>query len=166
MSAGPIARGLARLSDRERRLLGLLALVVVPVAVVFLAVMPMLGAKDRAVQSVKQAEVSRDWVADQVRSFPANAEEMSGGDGAPAVALSLSEIEESLVSAGLRDAVRQLSDRPEGGIDLGFDAVPFGVMGDWLTGIAPVWGYDVQAFRIEAATPGLVNASFELVVAQ
>jgi len=48
---GGLAYLLAQLSDRERLLLALMALVAVPLAVVFLGVMPMLDARDKAEQA-------------------------------------------------------------------------------------------------------------------
>ncbi len=166
MSAGALAKGLARLSERERLLIGLLTLVAVPLAIVFLVVLPLIGARQEAAADLRDAEEMRNWVSEQVREFPANAGELGSEAAGIAAAFSLSEVEESLVGAGVREAVSQLSDREGGGMDLSFDAVAFAPLGAWLDDISPIWGLDITAFRIEAVSPGLVSARFTLEPAQ
>jgi type II secretory pathway component PulM len=152
---------LAQLSERERWLLVILGAVVVPVAVVTLAVLPMLDARDAARAEARAALGLRDWVAEQVRNFPqeAVAEAPIGADNPP---IGLSGLEDSLRRVGLRDQVTQLANRADGGVDLALEAAEFALLGDWLDAMVPLWGYDLAGFRIEAADPGLVNAEFLL----
>ena len=158
---GGLAYALAQLSDRERVLLFLLAIVIVPVAVIFLAVMPLMETRDRANDQLRESKALLVWVSDQVRLMPAEVAGNAAETGASAV-IGLSGIEESLVTAGLREQVSKLSDRTDGGVDLSLEAAPFEQLSAWLTQMSPTWGYALSAFRIEAATPGLVNANFEL----
>lgn len=158
----PLVYALARLAPRERWLLGLLGAVFVPVAVVFLGLMPLLDARNAAQNAASEAEALLDWVVDQVRGLPA--------DGAATISQSetqapigISAIEQSLVQAGLRDQVTDLTNRDEGGVDLALEGVEFEVLTGWLAGVSPDWGYQIAEFRIErGAESGLVRATFEL----
>ena len=160
--SGGLAYALARLSDRERALLLLLGAVVVPVALVFLVVMPMVEARDRAARGLDEAQAMRTWVAQQIRALPPESVESGTTSLAPSEPIGITGIEESLVRIDLRDFVTQLANRDSGGIDLTLEAAPFDRLGDWLLAMAPRWGYEVTGFRIDATDPGLVNAAFEL----
>ena len=140
----------------------LLLVVVAPIAVTILAVLPIMEARDSAAHALSTAQQTRDWVAGQVRAYPANADDVAGGGVPEVIAFSLSEIEESLIGGGLRDVVSQLSDRDDGGIDLAFDNAPFDLLGAWLDSAQSEWGHDIRSFRIDAVSPGLVNARLEL----
>ena len=160
--SGGLAYALARLSDRERGLLLLLGAVVVPVAIAFLVVMPLIEARDRAARSLSEAEAMRVWVAEQVKLLPPESVGEATTSLQPAEPIGITGIEESLVRIDLRDFVTQLANRDRGGVDLTLENAPFDRLGDWLLAMAPRWGYEVSAFRIDATDPGLVNASFEL----
>ena len=164
MKAGRLTYALAQLSERERTLLFLLTAVALPIAIVFLAALPLMEARDKARGAAEEAEALLGWVSDQVRALPADSASVSEA-GSTSDAIGITGIEESLVRYGLRNQVSQLSNRSEGGIDVALEAAPFDALSDWLTGTAPDWGYEIGAFRIEAADPGLVNATFELEVA-
>jgi len=162
MTGNRLIYALARLSDRERALLLVLGAVFVPLALVFFAVLPMMQARDAARDAAAEAEAVRNWVADQVRLLPAEGQ-ATGTPGVLAAPIGISAIEQSLLRAGLRDRVADLSNRSGGGVDLAFDAVEFQGLAAWLQDITPDWGYRIAAFRFEqGAGPGLVRASFEL----
>jgi len=161
MKSGGLVYALAQRSERERGLLLVLGVVVVPLAVVFLAVLPMMQARDAARLEAFEAGAMLGWVSEQVRALPAEGT-ADAVDRAGAEPIGISGIEESLVRDGLRGQVSQLSNRADDGVDLALDGAPFAVLGDWLQAMVPVWGYSIAAFRIEAASPGLVNATFEL----
>ncbi len=164
MTRGGLVYALAQLSERERLLLLLLGVVVVPVAVVFLAVLPMLEARDEARADAREAAALLAWVSDQVRALPAEGAAPGTAFGAEAEPIGISGIEESLVRIDLRPHVSQLANRSAGGVEVALDEAPFDRLGDWLTAMAPVWGYEIASFRIEAASAGLVNATFDLAV--
>jgi len=87
---------LALLSARERVLLGLLAGVVLPVAVAFLVVLPMQAEREAARVAALEARVLRDWVAGQVAQLPPEglAASVEAVASAP---IGISGIEQSLV---------------------------------------------------------------------
>lgn len=158
---GPLVYALARLSERERWLLGLLALVFVPAALVIAVALPLIEARDAARAERADAVALRDWVADQVRTMPAEGAQIDASADTPQP-IGISAIEQSLVDAGLRAQVTDLSNRDDGGVDLALDAVPFEALTAWLARVSPGWGYRIAAFRIDRDEPGLVRASFDL----
>lgn len=164
--SGGLAYALARLSDRERILLLLLCAVVVPVALVALVAMPLIDARDRTARDLGEAHAVRAWVAQQITLLPPE-NVQSGATGVQASEpMGITGIEESLVRIELRDFVTQLANREDGGVDLTLEGAPFDRLGDWLLAMSPRWGYNLDAFRIDATDPGLVNATFELEPAQ
>ena len=157
---------LAQLSERERALLLVLVMVVVPLGVAFLGVIPLLQAREAARLSAFEAKAMLGWVAEQVETLPA--EGLASNDvSQPPEPIGISGIEQTLVRDGLRDRVSQLSNRAGGGVNLDFDAIPFDQLTAWLAGTTPNWGYRIASFRIER-TPdaGLVAAAFELEARQ
>lgn len=166
MKAGRTIYALAQLSERERLLLLVLGVIVIPLAVVFLAVMPLLEARNSARAEADRAHALLEWVSEQVRAMPADGAEAAAPLGTGAEPIGISGIEESLVRVDLRPHVSQLSNRAEGGVDLTLEGAPFGLLGDWLLAMVPVWGYELAAFRLETVSPGIVNASFELEAAR
>lgn len=166
MKSGRIIYALAQMSERERLLLLLLGAVVVPLAVIFLAVLPLTQARDGARNQASEAAAMLDWVAGQVRALPAEGVDARLTSEATAGPIGISGIEDSLVRSGLRARITELSDRPEGGIGLALEGASFDVLGAWLQEMTPVWGYRFASFRIEAAEPGLINAVFELEAAR
>jgi len=161
VKAGRMVFALAQLSERERLLLLLLGLIVVPLAVIFLAVIPLIDARDAARGRAESATAMLDWVADQVRALPAETAAVVESDST-VDPIGISDLEESLVNWGLRENVSLLSNRVEGGVDLALDAARFDDLGNWLLTMMPDWGYQVTAFRIETVSDGIVNATFEL----
>ncbi len=156
---------LAQRSDRERWLLAVLVAVVLPLALVFFAALPLRETRDEARRAHAEARAMLDWVSGQVRALPAEGA-ATPSPAAAAEPIGISALEQSLVQAGLRGLVADLSNRDDGGIDLAFDAVPFADLAGWLAAVDKDWGYAIAGFRIERDAPGLVRASFELVEPQ
>ena len=166
MKAGRLIYALAQLSERERVLLLLLSVVAIPVAVMFLAVLPLLEARDVARRTAFEADAMLVWVSGQVRALPAEGNTSERPTAVTADPIGISGIEDSLVRIGLRTQVSQLANRSEGGVELSLEAAPFDMLGDWLAAMTPVWGYAIAAFRVETVSAGLVNATFELEAAE
>ncbi|MDJ0827630.1 MAG: type II secretion system protein GspM [Rhodobacter sp.] len=156
---------LAQLSPRERGLILLLGVVVVPLAVVMLGVLPRLDAREAARTSAFEAEAMLAWVAGQVEALPPEGL-TAAPETAAAAPIGISGIEQSLVREDLRGVVSELAARPDGGIDLDFEAVAFERLTNWLYFTSPEWGYRIVSFRIERAEPGLVTGSFVLEAAE
>lgn len=159
-----LAYALTQRAPRERLLLLLLCVLGVPLALYFLAAEPLLNARAAATSAAAEASAMRDWVARQVAALPADTPDAAVAE-APGAPIGLSGLESSLIEAGLRDRVAQLSNAQGGAVDLEFDAVPFEALIAWLhdiSGISGGWGYDVAGFRIVRGAPGLVTAGFTL----
>lgn len=162
MSRGGLSWTLAQLSDRERGLLALLVGLALPVAVVALVLVPLAEARDRAAARASETAALLDWVSAQVRALPADPGETADTALPPAAPMAISAIEESLLNFALRDQVAQLANRADGGIDLALDDARFDLVAAWLDEMAPGWGYEIASFRIDAASPGLVDATLTL----
>lgn len=158
---GGLAYALAQLSERERLLLALMVLVAVPVGIVFLVILPLMEAREAAHRRAADNAALLTWVAAQVTQMPVDAEASVGGE-ARTPTIGIAGIEESLVSADLREQVVQLANRSDGGVNLSMEDAPFDTLSQWLRQMKGSWGYNLTAFRFEAASPGLVNAVFEL----
>lgn len=152
---------LIRLAPRERMLLGVLVLIILPVGIVLGVLLPLQDARETALSERTQAVALNLWVQDRVGE--AKALERSPQRGSNQ-AVGTSEIEQDLIGAGLRDAVRELSSDSDGVVALRFDNVRFTRLAGWLSGLDPAWGYDISVFRLEATeTSGNVAATLTLV---
>ncbi|MGH1424196.1 MAG: type II secretion system protein GspM [Pseudooceanicola sp.] len=152
------------MTPRERKLLGLLAFGVLPLAVVFLGLAPLNANRQAAHRNVAEAEQQLLWIKEQSRRYPPKTETDASG-GAPVAGLA--GLEQSLVASGLRKAVTGLTNRRAGQVDLRFDRIAFGALMPWLSGVEATAGYRPAAFVIEATdTPGVVAASMTLEPAQ
>ena len=148
---------LLRRAPRERLLLGLLVIAVLPTALWFAVLEPM--AARRA--ELTEVRALQDWVAARAAEMAALGQAENSGPAAP---IGLSALEQSLISADLRPAVTGLANREGGGIDLRFEAVDFAVLMGWLSRQDPGWGYDIAAFRITRGEElGVVAAELQLV---
>lgn len=151
---------LLRLAPRERLLLGLLVLIVLPVGIVVGLLMPMQDARETAISDRTQAVALNLWVQERVGDIKALKQSPNRG---PRKAVGTSEIEQDLIRAGLRDAVGELSSDSDGVVALRFDNVRFTRLANWLSGLNPDWGYDITVFRFEATeTPANVAATVTL----
>lgn len=148
-------------SPRERWLLGVLVLGVLPLALVFAVLLPLRAAQQDALDARTEAVAMNLWVQDRALEM---AQLGAAPQASPQSAIGMSGIEETLIDAGLRDAVTDLVQDSRGQVALRFDQVRFTRLMGWLSGVAPTWGYDVNVFRIEAGpVSGDVEASLTLV---
>lgn len=155
---------LLRLAPREKRLLAVLIWGVIPLAIWFGWLAPLTQARTQAASDLARAHALHGWVQEQVavQSLFGRVE-----DAGPVPPIGTSQVEQGLISAGLRDQVRTLSNRTDGGIELSFDAVVFGDLMQWLATSDPDWGYDITSFRFEHGDePGLIEATFRLEAQQ
>jgi len=142
---------LLALSRRERWLIALLALLVVPLGGVYGIAFPMAERREAARAAMAEARATELWVADQAVVFARlsrDATRNAGRDRAVS-AIGLSGIEASLRDAGLRKAASDLANTADGGVTLQFDAVRFTRLADWLTAQRDVWGYELVGFTFE-----------------
>lgn len=159
--SGRLIDMLLRLAPRERWLLGLLVLIILPVGIVLGVLLPLQDARQTALSQRAQSMALNLWVQDRVGEAKALA---SSGPHGPRQAVGTSEIEQDLIGAGLRDAIRELSSDSDGVVALRFENVRFTRLADWLSRLDPAWGYDISVFRLEATeTSGNVAATLTLV---
>jgi general secretion pathway protein M len=151
---------LLQLAPREKRLLALLILGVIPLAIWFGWLAPLTQARAQAARDLARAHALQGWVQEQVAIQSLFSPVQDTG---PRAAIGTSQLEQELISAGLRDQVSTLANRADGGIELSFEAVEFGGLMQWLVSSDPDWGYDISSFRIERGTePGIIAATFRL----
>ncbi|MCA0873491.1 type II secretion system protein M [Seohaeicola saemankumensis] len=152
------------LTGRERLLLALLCLVALPLALWLGVVEPLQARRDAARSDLAAARILQHWVSAQAAD---SARIGSGTTPAETPPIGVSGLEQSLISAGLRDHVSDLSRRSGDRIELRFDAVPFSDLGIWINRTARGWGYEMTAFRIQQGPePGLAEARFSLAPRQ
>jgi len=155
---------LLRLSPRERRLLGLLALVVIPALLWIWLIAPLLESRAALLRQTAEAQALQLWVADRA----ADQQQLGQGQGAgPTPPIGISGLEQSLVTAQLRPQVTRLGGQVDGGIELGFETVEFAALASWLSRMDPGWGYDIATLRLQRhEDPGLVSAELTLLPQQ
>lgn len=139
---------LLRLAPRERGLLGLLCLVILPAALVVGWLWPLAEERRAAQIALREARALDAWVIER-RTEKAGLG-LSAPDAADApVAIGASALEQSLISARLRSYLGALETRGEGEITLRFDDVNFVDLMRWMDGEDPGWGYRIVALRLE-----------------
>ncbi|MEO0773520.1 MAG: type II secretion system protein GspM [Pseudomonadota bacterium] len=153
--SGRLIDFLLRLAPRERVLLGLLFAVIVPLGLLFGVLLPLKDAKAEALADRTEAVAINLWVQERVEEYQSL---KSAPQTGPKPAMGTSGIEQSLIDAGLRGDISDLSQDSAGQITLRFDDVRFTRLMTWLSETEIGWGYDMTQFRIEA-TPEPANVS-------
>lgn len=138
---------LVRLAPRERILLGVLCLLILPAALVLGVLWPLHDARRAAAAELAETRALNAWVAERQAemarlSLPSKNTEMPP-------AIGVSALEESLISSNLRPFMTALETRDEGEIALRFDAVSFVDLMRWMDKSDPGWGYRIASLRLE-----------------
>jgi len=160
-----LAMYLVGLSRREGLLIALLALVVLPLGVIYGVGRPLAERRDAARVALAEARSTELWVAEQAILYAT----MTRNANTPQMArtttpIGISGIEASLREAGLREVATELANAADGGITLRFDAVRFTHLVEWLTAQNDLWGYDLAGFSFErGARADVVEADVRLV---
>jgi type II secretory pathway component PulM len=158
-----LASSLAQRSARERGLVAVLLLLVLPFAAAFLIGGPLMDRREAARAERAEAEVTRAWY--RVRQFEVAAlpRGEAGERERAAAPVGLGGIEERLIGAGLRDAVSQLANAQGNRVALTFEGVAFEALMPWLEGIERDAGYRVAALTVTRTDdPGAVDADLQL----
>lgn len=159
-----LVQALSRLGPRERWLLAACVLVALPLGAVFGVIEPLSRARMAAATDLETALRRVAWTQarlDEARTLRARARDTAARDAAPPIGLS--QIEEGLRDADLRDAASRLANREGDQIDLRLDAVPFDALTRWLDVSRPGWGYEIRRMTLHAtSSPGLVDAELIL----
>ncbi|MCF3596459.1 type II secretion system protein M [Rhodobacteraceae bacterium LMO-12] len=154
---------LARRSPRERVLLGLLAGIVLPLALGLGVLLPLHQARQAAERALTEAQVLNAWVATRAGESAAIAPATREPRAVVAAPIGLAALEQSLTLAQLRGSISRLEARETGGIALSFDAVRFVDLMAWLEAQDPDWGYVITSAQIEPGrAPSLADVALEL----
>lgn len=177
-----LARTLIRRTPRERVLLGLMALVVLPFAFAALIILPLQDRRTAQAAQQVEARALLEWLTEQARNYvppPATGDAAperagpEGGDAAPQspslpAITSAAELEASLQDARLRSAATRLSVQGQGTnvgarMTLGFDSVPFEAAMTWAASL-PTRGVHIRALRVQriAEAPGQIRLELTL----
>lgn len=156
---------LIRLAPRERGLLGLLVLGVLPVAVVLGWLWPLHETRGQARAALAEAQALHAWVGARRAEKAALAlPEASAADLPPAIGVSA--LEQSLIARQLRPSLSALETGSGGEVALRFDEVSFVDLMRWVDREDPDWGYRISGLRIEPTDrPAYVEARLTLVPA-
>lgn len=153
---------LQRLAPRERWLLGLLVLVVLPLALVLGWLWPLQEERQAAEARLAEARALEAWVADRQVEKASLASPLTAAEIPPAIGASA--LEQSLISRNLRPFLSALETRGGGEVALRFDEVEFTALMRWMDREDPAWGYRITALRIDRAErPAFVEARLTLV---
>ncbi len=151
------------LSRRERLLLLALVWMALPLALAIGVILPVTEARRAAVAQVAQAEALHRWVVSQAEALPPDAVRTQSAMDENTGPIGISRIEQTLISAGLRQRIARLANRPDNGVEIGFDPVAFGQLTGWLDTVMGSWGYSISEFRVERSdAQGLVTAGIVL----
>lgn len=162
-----LAALLSERSRRERWLLVVLVLVVLPLGLWQGVAVPLLDRQLSARAALAETRATEVWVAEQAVLHARLTREAGGDEDRAAAPVGMSGIEAALLEAELRDAVTELANTADGGITLRFDAVRFSKLAAWLSAQSGQWGYDLDAFTFErGAREDVVAADLRLVPAR
>ncbi|APX14295.1 hypothetical protein BWR18_20830 (plasmid) [Tateyamaria omphalii] len=140
--------------------MGILVAAILPLGLVLGLLLPMHTAKTAALDARTDAIAMNIWV--QARLQELN-EIAPSSAVSPQVPIGTGGIEKTLIEAGLRSDVSELSQDGSGTVSLRFDAVRFTRLMRWLSRTNAGWGYDIAQFRFDSgAEPGDVRATITL----
>jgi type II secretory pathway component PulM len=147
-------------------LAGLFGLIL-PLALIFLWILPLSEMRVDSVRNLKEAKTLNSWVIERNTEEAVLRAMQPKAQTNEVAAIGISAIEESLKRANLRDAVTRLAGGDGGAIELQIEKVDFQLLTNWLSETEPNWGYQIANFRFERTDrAGLVTAEFLLVIAQ
>lgn len=153
---------LVRRAPRERMLIGLLCLVILPAALALGWLWPMHEARQQAEAALQEARALDAWVLERRAEKAGLALPDDPAEQPPAIGASA--LEQSLISRKLRPYLSSLETRDGGEIALRFDEISFVDLMRWMDREDPAWGYRIAAFRVERTErPAYVEARLTLV---
>lgn len=146
------------LSARERNLVyvagGLLA-----IAVIYLVlVMPFQMSGKKMAARVEQKSADLAWMQASAPQAMAAAGIAQSAGGESLVVL----VARTAREAGLGDALRDQSPDGNAGLRLRIEAASFDTLMTWLASLQQQYGVTIESATIDAAAPGLVNATLSL----
>lgn len=148
------------MSGRERSLVLLLVLVVAPIGLWFLAAVPILEGRDRAVSRLAEARALQTWV--DARNTEWQDADIVGAEPA-AMPVGLSGLDRALDEAQLRDAASRFENAQGGKIAIRLEDADFSRVAPFLENLERALGYDIATLRlVRGESAGLVTVDLEL----
>ena len=157
---------LAGRSQRERWLLSLLMLVVVPFVYVYSVVLPLNEQMDSQERELQESLALERWLVERRAEFARlpDVPKTAGPSTEDLPLPGLGEIEVRLNEAGLDSALGRLASADFGGIEMGFEDVPFTDLMPWLDTLLAETGYGLNRLTlIRSEDDGLVEADILLL---
>jgi type II secretory pathway component PulM len=150
---------LANLSVRERNLVYGAAALLGVLLLYLLLVLPFQTADSRLTKRVEQKSANLAWMrekAPQIMSAAGTVQSRQGGESLVVI------VDRTAREAGLGTALRDQSPTGENGLRLRLEAASFDTLVAWLVSLQQQHGIGIDAATVDAAAPGLVNATLTL----
>ena len=150
---------LANLSLRERNLVYAAAALLALLLLYLILILPFQSANARLGKRVEQKAANLAWMRDKAPEISAAAgisQASSGGESLVVL------IDRTARESGLAASLRDQSPNGEHGLRLRLEAASFDTLMVWLTNLQQQHGVAIDAATIDAAAPGLVNATLTL----
>lgn len=138
---------LLRLEPRERVLVGVLVLLVLPVALGVGVLWPLVEERRAAERELAEARALDIWVQERQVEMAGLSRPLIKNENHEAVGISA--VEQSLIARRLRKSLTELETGDSGEIVLRFDSVEFTDLMRWLDSEDPEWGYEINSLRME-----------------
>ena len=146
--SGALISFLEARAPRERLLLGVLVLGVLPLALVFTLLLPLAETRQAAEARLDEAVALQGWVAARAGEVAARPPADAAAATEAPEPVGAGALEQSLIEARLRDSLERLEQREGGRLALRFDNVVFRDAMIWMSAQDPRWGYGVETLRI------------------
>lgn len=158
MNLDPLRDWLGNLNTRERNLV-YAAGVLAGVALLYLVlVLPFTSTSSKMAARVQQKTSDLAWMRAQAPQAMAAAGMAQSGTGESLVVI----VDRTAREAGLGAALRDQSPSGNAGLRLRMEAASFDALVTWLASLQQQHGVGIESATIDAAGPGLVNATLSL----
>jgi general secretion pathway protein M len=150
---------LANLTARERNLVYGAAALLGVLLLYLVLVLPFQTAGAKLDKRVEQKAANLAWMrekAPQIMAAAGTAQSRQGGESLVVV------VDRTAREAGLGAALRDQSPTGENGLRLRLEAASFDALVAWLASLQQQYGVAIEAATVDAAAPGLVNATLTL----
>jgi general secretion pathway protein M len=155
----PVRDWLANLSARERNLVYGAAVLLGVLMLYLVLVLPFQTAGAKLNRRVEQKSANLAWMhekAPQIMTAAGTAQARQGGESLVVL------VDRTAREAGLGAALRDQSPNGENGLRLRLEAASFDALVAWLASLQQQYGVAIEAATVDAAAPGLVNATLTL----
>ena len=153
---------LAALSARERNLVYAAAALLVVAVLYLVLVLPFQTSGKRMTARVEKKSADLAWIrqnASQAMAAAGVAQARGGGESLVVL------VDRTAREAGLSGSLRDQSPNGDSSLRLRLEAASFDTLRTWLASLQQQYGVSIESAQIDAAAPGLVNASLNLTQA-